>query len=235
MTTEQSCSGIRNKILLATRPAARDYLAGVSEVRPLIAGELLYRHGDPVTHAILPHDGIISLVDSLDGQRVVEKASIGLEGFVGFTHLMGSSTVPGDVRVVVGGNATWVSLRDLNHAMEKFVCVRDAMLAYANTLIVQLMESVACNSLHPAEQRVARWLAMAAERMAEPAFHLTQETLADLLGLRRATVSQISAELAELGAITYVRGRLHIIDATRLERYACDCFRRIRLGHSAHA
>lgn len=220
---------IRNRVLLATRPEAQTYLAEVSETRPILAGQVLYRDGDAVTHAILPHDGIISLT-ALDGERVVEKASIGVEGFVGFNHLMGGRQISGDAQVVVDGYATWITLCDLNRAMEDFVCVRDAMLVYANSLIVQLMESVLCNSLHPAEQRVARWLVMASQRMAEPVFNLTQDTLAQLLGLRRATVSEISAQLAEIGAITYSRGRLHILDPDRLERYTCECFRRIRLG-----
>jgi cAMP-binding proteins - catabolite gene activator and regulatory subunit of cAMP-dependent protein kinases len=222
-------TNIRNKVLLATRPEARAFLAEVSELRPILAGQVLYRDGDEVTHAILPHDGIISLTAPAR-DRIVEQASIGVEGFVGFNHLMGGTQITGNAQVVVDGYATWISLRDLNRGMENFVCVRDAMLVYANSLIVQLMESVLCNSLHPAEQRVARWLVMASQRMAEPVFNLTQDTLAQLLGLRRATVSQISAQLAEIGAITYSRGRLHILDVERLERYTCECFRRIRLG-----
>lgn len=227
--TETDLTPVRNHVLLALRPEAQVYLAQYAETRPLRAGEVLYRDGQEVTHAILPHDGIISLTVP-SGNRSVEQASIGVEGFVGFNYLMGGRQVSGDAQVVVDGYATWISLYDLNRAMENFVCVRDAMLVYANSLIVQLMESVACNSLHPAEQRVARWLTMASQRMAQPVFTLTQETLARLLGLRRATVSQISAQLAEIGAITYSRGRLHILDPIRLQRYECDCFRRIRLG-----
>jgi CRP-like cAMP-binding protein len=221
-------SSIRNQVILAMRPEAQEFLLAHSRIRPLIAGEMLFRTGEEVTHAILPHDGIISLLAGPD--RTVEKASIGVEGFVGFTHLMGGKNALGDSVVSVDGHATWLALDDLQVAMARFVCVRSAMLAYARSLIVQLLESVACNSLHTAEHRVARWLLMADDRMAEPAFNLTQDVLAGLLGLRRATVSRICSDLAVRGAITYSRGHLAIVDRPALEQSSCDCYQRMRLA-----
>jgi CRP-like cAMP-binding protein len=223
-------SGTRNQIILSTRPQAQDFLLSHSQIRPLTAGQTIYRAGEDVTHAILPHDGIISLLAQPGAGRTVEKASIGMEGFVGFTHLMGGKSALGDVVVSVDGNATWLALAELQAAMDQFACVRSAMLAYARCLIVQLLESVACNSLHTAEQRVTRWLLMAHDRMAAPEFTLTQESLASLLGLRRATVSRICSDLAARGAITYSRGRLAIVDRTALEASGCDCYHRTSLA-----
>lgn len=219
---------IRNRVILATRPEAQAFLLANSEIRPLEAGQLIYRDGEAVTHAVLPHDGILSFLARLNDDRMVEKASIGAEGFVGFTHLMGGGPALGDVAVTIDGYASWLALDALNDAMQHFVCVREAMLAYARGLIVQLMETVACNSLHTAEQRVSRWLLMADDRMDDKELRITQDTIAQLLGLRRATVSQICSDLMQAGAIAYSRGRLTVLDRGRLEAFSCECYQRIR-------
>lgn len=219
---------IRNRVLLATRPQAQQFLTENSEIRPLVAGDTIYASGDAVTHAILPHDGIISYQAQIGAERIVEKASIGSEGFVGFTYLMGGGPSLSDVVVTVDGYASWLPLDALNDAMARFICVREAMLAYAQVLIVQLMETVACNSLHTAEQRVARWLLVSGDRMATPEFRVTQDTIAQMLGLRRATVSQVCSDLMQAGAIAYSRGRLTVMDRARLASFGCQCHRRMQ-------
>lgn len=220
-------ANIRNQVMLAIRPEAKAFLLEHSELRPLEIGQIIYRDGDTVTHAILPHDGLLSFIARLDDDRMVEKAAIGVEGFVGFTHLMAGGTALGDVVVTLGGHASWLPMDALNEAMKQFVCVREAMLAYAQGLIVQLMETVACNSLHTAEQRVTRWLLMADDRTAGPEFRVTQGAIAQLLGLRRATVSHICSDLMQSGAIAYSRGRLTVRDRDALESFGCECYRRI--------
>jgi CRP-like cAMP-binding protein len=228
MNTTQDEARIRNRVLLATRPQAQQFLTDHSEIRPLVSGDTIYASGQEVTHAILPHDGILSYMAQIGPQRVVEKASIGAEGFVGFTYLMGGGPSLSDVVVTVDGYASWLPLDALNEAMQRFICVREAMLAYAQGLIVQLMETVACNSLHTAEQRVARWLLVADDRTGAPEFRVTQDAIAQMLGLRRATVSQVCSDLMQAGAIAYSRGRLTVMDRERLASFGCECYRRIQ-------
>jgi CRP-like cAMP-binding protein len=228
MNTTQDGTRIRNRVLLATRPQAQQFLADHSEIRPLVTGDTIYASGQEVTHAILPHDGILSYMTQASPLRVVEQASIGAEGFVGFTVLMGGGPSLSDVVVTVDGYASWLPLDALNEAMVKFVCVRQAMLAYAQGLIVQLMETVACNSLHTAEQRVTRWLLLADDRTAAQDFHVTQDAIAQMLGLRRATVSQVCSDLMHAGAIAYSRGRLTVLDRAQLAGFSCECYRRIQ-------
>ncbi|MEP9374784.1 Crp/Fnr family transcriptional regulator [Mesorhizobium sp. KR1-2] len=218
---------IRNKVLLSLRPEAQDFLRERLASRPIAVGDVIFADGAPVTHAVFPNEGVISYMAEMEDGRSVEKVSIGLEGFVGVALVMGGGNAMGRTVVQVAGYASWLSIDDLNAAHERFVCVREAMLRYSKSLIVQLMESVACNSLHTAEQRVTRWLLQTHDRMQGDEFILTQEAVSQVLGLRRATVSGICSGLLDAGVISYHRGHVTIRDRAALEGHACECYRRV--------
>lgn len=217
-------------MLASIQPAAEAFFAEHGEVRVMQHGDVLFEHGDPVTHLVFPHEGVVSIVAEMEGGKTVEKASIGLEGFLGFTVIMGGGTVLGRAVVQVPGSATWISVAHIDTALERFWCVREIMLRYAKSFIVQLMESVACNSLHTAEQRVARWLLHAHDRMSGDTFAVKQQSLAEVLGLRRATVSRVCSDLLESGAINYQRGKLTVTGRSVLHGRSCACYDRIRLA-----
>jgi CRP-like cAMP-binding protein len=220
----------RNKILLAIRPDALAFLESRAVVNRLSQGQVLYKDGESFTHAIFPHEGVISLMAQMQDDRSVEKASIGNEGFIGISFLFGGGHSLGEPVVQVPGYASWVSVKDLDEAIENYPCVRDAMMRYAKSLTVQLMESVACNSLHKAEQRVSRWLLHAHDRVNSDTFQLTQEGISKVLGLRRATVSAACHGLMNQGAIKYTRGNVTVTNRHILEDNACECYERIRLA-----
>ena len=218
---------IRNLVLLSLRPEARDFLQPRLTTKRLSLGQVLYEDGAAFTHAIFPHEGVISLhADAKDG-RGVEKASIGYEGFVGLALIMGGDEAISQSTVAVPGYASWLSLRDLDDAIASFPCVRHAMLRYAKCLIIQLLESVACNSLHSAEERICRWLLHADDRVVGHSFHLTQSAISQALGLRRATVNMVCSKLMEDGAITYSRGDLTVVERGVIEERSCACYGRI--------
>lgn len=196
--------------------------------REMRSGEVLYEDGVPFTHAVFPHEGVLSLMAEEDGGRSVEKATIGLEGFLGFVLLLDGGTSVSRSVVSVPGYASWLSTRDLDEALQQFECVRQVMLLYAKYLIRQLMESVACNVLHTAEQRTSRWLLHTADRVSHDNIEVTQQTIAYALGLRRATVNEVLSKLRSIGAIDYSRGHFTVVDKTSLERHACSCYHRIR-------
>jgi CRP-like cAMP-binding protein len=219
---------IRNRILLSLRPAAQDFIAKRSLTRPMNTGEVLYEQGAPFSHAVFPHAGLISLMaDMADGKRV-EKTAIGYEGFLGFVLIMGGGTALGKSLVQIPGYASWLSIAHLDEALAEFECVREAMLRYAKSLITQLMETVACNSLHSAEQRILRWLLTAHDSVPGDRFALRQQVVAEALGLRRATVSAVCSQLQSDGVLDYSRGDVVILDRTGMEAKACECFHRIR-------
>jgi CRP-like cAMP-binding protein len=220
---------MRNRIVMSLRPAAREFFASRAYTRQTFVGETIGENGTPFTHAVFPHSGLISLITQMEDGRKVEKTSIGPEGFLGFAMLMGGEkTALADSIVRVPGHASWLSIRDLDEALEEFECVREAMLLYARSLISKLMETVACNSLHTAEQRVARWLLSAHDSIDGNILQLTQQAVADSLGVRRATVSEICSQFHNSNLVDYSRGEMTITDREGLEERVCDCYRRIR-------
>ena len=219
---------VRNRVCLALRPMAQEFLAQRCLTREIRAGEVIYREGEPFTHAVFPHEGLISLMAEMSGGKSTEKISIGNEGFLGFVILMGGGRAISTTIVQLPGYASWLSIRDLDEALEEFSCVRETMLRYAKSLITQSLESIACNNLHSAEQRVARWLLGAHDRITGDRFDLTQQTISTVLGLRRATVSEACSRLQAAGAIDYSRGVMTVANRSNLESLACECYAKIR-------
>lgn len=224
---------VGNRILACLPDEARGYIEERAETRSIRAGDILFEEGAAITHAIFPHDGLVSLIARMQNGRTVEKSLIGPEGFLGFAIVMGGDTVFGQAVVQVAGRASWLAVADAHSALRRYEALREAMLRFTKGHMAQLMESLACASLHTARQRVSRWLLQAHDRVAGDEFHITQETVATLLALRRATVNEICAGLASAGAISYHRGVLSITDRGRLLDSACECYGRIRLATSA--
>lgn len=219
-----------NCVIQALRPDAIRFLEERAIVRRLSQGQTLHREGDPLTHAIFPHEGVVSMMAKMQDERSVEKVSVGNEGFIGICCILGGGDTIGTAVVQVQGYASWISIEDLDEAYAQYPCVRAAMLQYAKSLIVQLMESVACNSLHRAEQRVSRWLLSAHDRVNSDTFPLTQAAISQVLGLRRATVSSACRTLMNEGAIKYSRGAVTITDRSVLEGNTCECYGRIQMA-----
>lgn len=217
-----------NRVLDALRQDARDFILQRGEIRPAFSGDTVFEDGAEQTHVLFPLEGVISFVSELAAGRNVEKASVGSEGVLGVTVLLGDTMAVGKSVVQVPGRALWLSRENFEQALAQFDCARAAMLGYTRSFIVQLMESVACNSLHTAEQRVSRWLLQAHDRMKGDDFQVTQEAVSQLLALRRATVNMVCTELMNAGAITYNRGRMTVRDRKTLHARSCGCYDRIR-------
>lgn len=219
-----------NRIFAALPREVRDHLEERSQTRQMKPGDVVFDEGATVTHLVFPHEGVVSLIARMENGRTVEKSMIGWEGFLGFTIVMGGKTVFGRSVVQVRGHASWLPVAEARVAMLRYECLRDAMLHFTKAHIAQLMESLACTSLHGARQRVSRWLLQAHDRVSGDEFHITQETVAALLALRRATVNAVCADLANAGAISYHRGAVTILDRKALLDSACECYRRIQLA-----
>jgi CRP-like cAMP-binding protein len=217
----------RNQILLSLRPDAQAFLQSRLVVKRLSLGQLLYDEGDEVTHAIFPHEGVVSFMAEIKDGRGMEAGSVGLEGFVGFTLMMGGGKATGQSIVQVPGYASWISIKDLDEAIEAFPCVRTAMMSYAKYLVTRLAGSVACVSLHNAEQRISRWLLDAHDRMTGDTFQVTQASLSEILGLGRPTVNGVCIGLMNSGAILYSRGHLTVSNRDILISHSCECYERL--------
>ena len=216
--------------LLAALPA-KEYeglLAGFESVN-LTYGEVLYEPGEQIRHVYFPGDCVVSLLTVLEGHRVLEVGLVGREGMVGSRLALGITTA--SVRALVQGTGTAVRiksarfLRELHHSP----ALRRAALHFTDTLMNQVTQTAACIRFHLVEARLARWLLMTRERLPSGEFHLTQEFLADMLGVRRAGVTVAASALQRRKLIRYRRGTITILDRQGLEAASCSCYQRVKI------
>lgn len=218
----------QNALFALLRPEALAFLAPFIEVRPISAGEAIYEDDEPVTHTVFPLSGMISFMARMTDGRTIEKGNVGPEGFVGITTMLELGVMHGRCVAQIAGHAAWLPAAVFDEAIERFICVRRMLLRYGKARIEQLHELIVCTSLHSADRRVARWILDASDKAGSPVFELKQEVLAELLGLRRATVSGACHDLMTRGIIRYSRGRIEIVDRARMETAACECYAHIR-------
>ncbi len=203
-------------------------LAPRLEVVTTTLRERVYDPGGPLDHVMFPLSSIFSLVAEADGRVLVEVATIGREGMVGLPIFLGAATSPHAAFCQVAGTAARLSAGALREASARDGGLRRLLNRQTQATMVQIAQNVACNAAHSSEQRAARWLLMTQDRMARDEFGLTQEFLAQMLGVRRPTVSEIARRLQSRGLIRYSRGRMTITDREGLERTACECYSIVR-------
>jgi CRP-like cAMP-binding protein len=195
------------------------------EVVSLSGGESVLSVGEVTLRSLFPFDGLmVSLRRELVGGRSVEVAAIGREGAVGGIVSCGVAPAFTQAVVQLPGSAAIVPMHVLERAKEASVHVRSLFCRYADALLAQVMQSVACNAFHPIEARAARWLLHAQDRAASDRLELTQESLAGLLGVQRTTVNAVARVLQEQGLIAYRRGAIQVIDRASLLKVSCDCY-----------
>ncbi len=159
---------------------------------------------------------------------VVETAAVGSEGFIGFEAVLGGGAAANRALVQLSGSASRVSVKALRAAMQSQPAIRDLLLRYMRYFLTQILQSAACSALHEVEERCARWLLMAHDRAGTDSFNLTQEFLAETLGVHRPTVTIVARTMQQAGLIRYSRGAITIMDRKGLEEAACECYGIVR-------
>jgi CRP-like cAMP-binding protein len=225
--TDRSSEDIRNRLLAALPAADRQRIVPTLDVIPLKLKETLHKPGERPRHVYFPGGGFCSAVAVLEDGRMIEVATIGREGMVGISVVLGGHSQSSSAAIVQG--ATDVCYRMTSDALagelDRRGALYDILTGYTEALIGFIMQSTACNAVHTVEQRLARWLLMAHDRMESDDFPLTQEFAAMMLGATRPTVSIVAATLQHAGLITYFRGQVRIVNRKRLEATACECYR----------
>jgi CRP-like cAMP-binding protein len=222
-----------NRLLGALGRAELELLLPHLERVKLRARAVLFEPGEVIRHVHLPAEGtVISMLGVMEDGRTAELATIGCEGAVG--GLVSAGWKPASSRglVRVGGAAWRLDCRRLEAARAESPRLRDLLSRLSDSLLAQVMQSVACNALHTAEARACRRLLEIADRAGGAELSLTQEGLAEMLGLRRTTVTRVIADMVAKGAIRAGRGRIAILDRARLGACACEC-RDVVRGHFA--
>lgn len=216
---------LENIILKALYAEVPELVYGRLVTKPVQSGEVLYEPDNPLLHMIFPHSGIISLQVVLQDGRTVENMSIGRDSFIGVDYLLGERVTSYHAVVAISGRASWLSANDFAAALTACEPLQGIMRGASRGLLRDLMRGVVCASVHSASQRVATWLLRALDRNDSNQFDITQRTLANIFGLRLATISDACARLHAAGAIDHGRGTMTITDRDMLESQCCECYR----------
>lgn len=215
-----------NRLLDRLPPADFKVLAAEFELLHVPSRQVLSQADDPLEYLYFPVSAVLSLIVSpmpLNGQGI-EIASVGNEGMVGFTALLGVPTSFHGTACLVPGDCLRLPVPFLAEAMARRPAIDHLLKKYVAVAYRTVVQGVVCNALHKVEQRVCRWLLVTHEKAAGE-FPATQDFLAARLGVKRPTISLVANSLLRDGLITYHRGTVRILDRARLEQAACDCFR----------
>jgi CRP-like cAMP-binding protein len=190
--------------------------------------EVLWKANRPIQAIYFPHNGVISIVAVVEGDIAVEVGSIGCEGMAGLPVLFGSESSVTQAIVQIGGTADRMDASVLAREVTRHASLRRILNLYAQGYVTQISQSTACNRLHSAEQRLARWLLICRDRTGGNDLAMTHETMALMLGVRRATVTETAGLLQRRGMIRYRRGLVSVLDRAALEATACECYDIVR-------
>ena len=218
MTTE-------NRLLATLNGEIQDKLAPNLKLVSLELGTMLHDAGDTIEDVYFPIDCLLSITISMSDGATAEVGMVGNREMLGVNSFMGINAITQtNYNVQIAGKAVKVNARLLREEFDRNKNVRDVLLGYTQALIAQTSQTAACNRLHPLEKRLARWLLEAQDRVDSNELKLTQEFIADMLGVRRAGVTQAAQKLQESGLIVYRRGNVQILDKPKLEAASCECF-----------
>jgi CRP-like cAMP-binding protein len=192
----------------------------------------LQKQGEPVEHVYFPNCGIVSMATVLADGAVVEAATVGDEGLVGIEALFSDDAVSSSESVVQGAlaheSAEMIRAADFRREVDELRAFKDVIARYAQALHGQLVRLTACNARHDVNARCARWLLMAHDHMHGQGFHLSQEGLAVMLGVRRQSISAVAGMFQAAGFIRYTHGHIVVTNRVGLESVACECYAAIR-------
>jgi CRP-like cAMP-binding protein len=211
--------------LLAALPAAEfDRLASHLELVTMPLGEALYESGGRLQHVYFPTTSIVSLLYVLENGASAEIAVVGNEGILGISIFMGGETTPSRAVVQSAGHGYRLSSNVMKQEFNRAGPVLRLLLRYTQALITQMTQTAVCNRHHSVEQQLSRWLLLSLDRLPSESVSMTQELIANMLGVRREGVTEAAGKLQRDGLIRYSRGRIEVLDRPGLEKAVCECY-----------
>lgn len=191
------------------------------------SGHVFYEAHAPIGYAYFVERGLVSVVSTMEDGSTIEVSLVGNKGMVGLPIVLGIDNVPCRYFAQIAGRALRMKADVLKEEIRRGTRLRRLLLRYFGTFLTQLMEISACNSLHGVQQRCCRWLLMCQDRIHKQELPLTHDFLARMLGVRRASVTDVLHPLQEAGLIHCRRGKIIIVDRSQLEVASCECYRTI--------
>lgn len=215
--------------LLAALPQAQweSWLPNLERVS-LPLGKVLYESGDVMRHVYFPTDAIVSLLYVMRSGASAEIAVVGNEGLVGVALFMGGGSTPSRAVVQSAGNAFRLRSDHMKTAFEAGGPVMHLLLRYTQALITQMAQTAVCNRHHSIDQQLCRWLLLSLDRLAGDELIMTQELIANMLGVRREGVTESATRLQRAGVVRYARGHITILDRRALEQASCECYQVVK-------
>jgi CRP-like cAMP-binding protein len=214
----------QNHILDALPQPERERLFPYLKLVALPLGKVLYESGDMLRHIYFPTDSIVSLLYVLKDGASAEIAVVGNDGAIGMALFMGGETTTNRAIVQSAGSAYRLTGARLKEEFQRHGETLHILLRYTQALITQMAQTAVCNRHHSVDQQLCRWLLLSLDRLSSAKLTMTQELIANMLGVRREGVTEAAGKLQKLGVITYRRGQITVLDRPRLERLCCECY-----------
>ena len=218
----------QNQLLNALAAAEYDRLRPHLELAPMKLGDVLYEPGLQLPYLYFPTTSIVSLLYVLADKASAEIAIVGNEGMVGIALFMGGMTTPGRAVVQSAGHGYRLEAHVLTDEFARFGPVLHLLLRYTQALITQMAQTAVCNRHHSVDQQLCRWLLLSLDRLTSSELAMTQELIANMLGVRREGVTEAAGKLQGAGLIRYRRGRITVLDRSGLEARSCECYRVVK-------
>jgi CRP-like cAMP-binding protein len=214
----------QNHLLDALPQADFERVAPHLELVSLQLGEALYESGGRLQHVYFPTTSIVSLLYVMEDGASAEIAVVGNEGILGIALFMGGETTPSRAVVQSAGHGYRLKSQLLKQEFNRAGPMMHLALRYTQALITQMAQTAVCNRHHSVEQQLCRWLLLSLDRLSSYELTMTQELIANMLGVRREGVTEAAGNLRRAGVIRYSRGRITVLDRPRLEREVCECY-----------
>lgn len=230
----------QNHLLDALLQSEYDRLFANLELVKLPLGEVLYESGEHLQYVYFPIDSIVSMLYVMEDGASAEIAVVGNEGILGVSIFMGGETTPSRAVVQSAGHGYKLRAQLLKDEFNRAGPVMRLLLRYTQALITQMSQTAVCNRHHSIEQQLCRWLLLSLDRLDSNELNMTQELIANMLGVRREGVTEAAGKLQRAGLIDYKRGTIKVLDRPALENRVCECYHVVktefdRLLPSLHA
>jgi CRP-like cAMP-binding protein len=214
----------QNHLLAALPSSVREQWAPQLESVQLPLGEVLYESGGTLSHVYFPTTAIVSLLYVMEDGASAEIAVVGNEGIVGISLFMGGESTPSRAVVQSAGRGLRLKARVLKDEFNRAGPVLHLLLRYTQALITQMAQTAACNRHHSLDQQLCRWLLLSLDRLQGDELVMTQELIANMLGVRREGVTEGALKLQNAGLIRYARGRITVLNRAGIEKRTCECY-----------
>ena len=220
-----------NQLLAALPDSEFKVLLPDLESVDMTLGQVMYESGNTMTHAYFPTTSIVSLLYVMESGASAEIGVVGNEGVVGISLFMGGGSTPSRAVVQSAGRGFRLKSRIVREQFDKSGPLMHLFLRYTQALITQMSQTAACNRHHSLDQQLCRWLLLSLDRLAGHKLKMTQELIANMLGVRREGVTEAALKLQSAGLIRYSRGNIEVLDRPGLEERSCECYKVVKVEY----